>query len=117
MRFVFFFFAEWANLWVMSALITTLFLGGWQIPGIGNLDQVVAGAAVSGKALWILLSVCVFFAKTLTIVFVVIWIRWTDLNASGADDGLGVDEFQLIPREPPVLVKPSTLGNMKGSYR
>jgi len=26
-----------------------------------------------------------------------IWIRWTDLNASGADDGLAVDDFQLTP--------------------
>jgi uncharacterized protein len=25
------------------------------------------------------------------------WIRWTDFNASGADDGLGVDDFTLIP--------------------
>jgi hypothetical protein len=25
------------------------------------------------------------------------WIRWTDLNASGADDGLGVDDFSLTP--------------------
>jgi len=29
------------------------------------------------KALWILLSVAVFFAKTLTLVFVAIWTRWT----------------------------------------
>ncbi|MDX1996523.1 MAG: IPTL-CTERM sorting domain-containing protein [Thermoanaerobaculia bacterium] len=25
------------------------------------------------------------------------WIRWTDLNASGADDGLAVDDFSLTP--------------------
>jgi len=77
MRFVFFFFGEWANLWVMSALITTLFLGGWQIPGIADLPGMVAGAQGSAKTLWILLSVVVFFAKTLVLVFVIIWIRWT----------------------------------------
>lgn len=77
MRFVFFFFAEWANLWIMSALLTTLFLGGWQIPGVGDLSQAVAVASMSGKALWVLLSICMFFAKTLMLVFVVIWIRWT----------------------------------------
>lgn len=77
MRFVFFFFGEWANLWVMSALITTLFLGGWQIPGIADLPGIVAGAQGSAKTLWILLSVVVFFAKTLVLVFVIIWIRWT----------------------------------------
>ncbi|MBN2430728.1 MAG: NADH-quinone oxidoreductase subunit NuoH [Acidobacteria bacterium] len=77
MRFVFFFFGEWANLWVMSALITTLFLGGWQIPGVADLAGVVAGVQGAAKTLWILLSVVVFFAKTLVLVFVVIWIRWT----------------------------------------
>jgi predicted extracellular nuclease len=25
------------------------------------------------------------------------WVRWTDLNASGADDGLAVDDFSLTP--------------------
>ncbi len=27
-----------------------------------------------------------------------IWIRWTDVNVSGADDGLAVDDFSLTPR-------------------
>lgn len=26
-----------------------------------------------------------------------VWIRWTDFNASGADDGLGIDDFSLTP--------------------
>ena len=78
MRFVFYLFAEWANLWVMSAIITTLFLGGWQIPGIGDLGALLAQqSSFAIKALWILLSVAVFFAKTLTLVFVAIWTRWT----------------------------------------
>jgi NADH-quinone oxidoreductase subunit H len=77
MRFLFFLFSEWANLWVMSAIITTLFLGGWQIPGIKNLSEVIAQSTMAFKALWILASVAVFFAKTLTLVFVVIWVRWT----------------------------------------
>ncbi len=77
MRFVFYFFSEWANLWVMSALITTLFLGGWQIPGINDMDAFLAQAAFWQKALWILLSLVVFCGKTLILVFVVIWIRWT----------------------------------------
>ncbi len=32
MRFGFFFFAEYINVFIMSALIVTLFLGGWQAP-------------------------------------------------------------------------------------
>jgi uncharacterized protein len=31
------------------------------------------------------------------------WIRWTDLNASGADDGLAVDDFSLTPQGGPVI--------------
>jgi len=77
MRFVFFFFAEWANLWVMSAIITTLFLGGWQIPGIADLGAVTSQSVGATKYLWILASVAVFFTKTLLFVFIVIWIRWT----------------------------------------
>jgi uncharacterized repeat protein (TIGR01451 family) len=29
---------------------------------------------------------------------VTVWIRWTDLNASGADDGLAVDDFSVTPQ-------------------
>ena len=77
MRFVFFFFAEWANLWVMSAIITTLFLGGWQIPGVADLGSVIEKSAGTVKYLWILASVASFFSKTLLFVFIVIWVRWT----------------------------------------
>lgn len=31
------------------------------------------------------------------------WIRWTDNDASGADDGLAVDDFSLTPNAAPVL--------------
>ena len=71
MRFLFFLFAEWANIWVMAALIVTLFLGGWQVPGIA------IPAAGAGRTFWILASAAVFFIKTLTFAFVVIWVRWT----------------------------------------
>jgi len=77
MRFLFFLFTEWANLWVMSAILTTLFLGGWQIPGVGDLTATIAAASTAGKWLWTLLSVAVFFVKTSVLVFVVIQIRWT----------------------------------------
>ena len=76
MRFLFFLFTEWANLWVMSAIITTLFLGGWQIPGI-NLGEIMSASVGYVRLFWILASVVVFWAKTLLFVFVVIWVRWT----------------------------------------
>lgn len=69
-RFVVFFFAEWANLWVMSSLATLAFLGGWQIPFI-------APAVVKSSPILVLLSLAIFVMKTLTLVFIVIQLRWT----------------------------------------
>lgn len=62
-RYAVFFLSEWANLFVMGAFISVLYLGG------GNLPQFLQGSP--------LLSLAVFSLKTLVIVFVIIWIRWT----------------------------------------
>jgi NADH-quinone oxidoreductase subunit H len=70
MRFAYFFLTEWANVWVMSALATLMFLGGWQIPG-------VAAAAVDHSGWLIALSALIFAVKTIFLVNVVVWLRWT----------------------------------------
>lgn len=77
MRFLFFLFTEWANVWTMSALLTTLFLGGWQIPGIADLGAVIAASPFAVRTLWVAASIAVFFIKTSVFVFIVIWVRWT----------------------------------------
>ncbi|MCZ6623914.1 MAG: NADH-quinone oxidoreductase subunit NuoH [Deltaproteobacteria bacterium] len=66
MRFLFFFFAEWGNLYVIGAVVTTLFLGGWQIPSIGD-RPVLTG----------ILQFIVFFLKAYFWVFVAMWVRAT----------------------------------------
>ncbi len=75
MRFLFFLFAEWANIWIMCAIATLSFLGGWQIPGV-RPEQIAAstGWAFAG---WQLLSFLVFVLKGTVLVFIVIQIRWT----------------------------------------
>jgi NADH-quinone oxidoreductase subunit H len=70
MRYLFFFFAEWANVFVMSGIATALFLGGWQIPGIRPIDQ---EASVALQAIGAIL----FLTKAWILIFVIIWIRWT----------------------------------------
>ncbi|MEW6299179.1 MAG: NADH-quinone oxidoreductase subunit NuoH [Thermodesulfobacteriota bacterium] len=66
MRFALFFLAEWGNLYVIGAVMTTLFLGGWQVPAwtenvvLLNLSQFV-----------------VFFLKAYFWAFVAMWIRAT----------------------------------------
>ena len=69
-RFVLFFFAEWANLWIMSAMAVTCFLGGWRIPGVSPEET-------ASHLYWVLLSAAIFGAKTLVFVFIVIQLRWT----------------------------------------
>jgi NADH-quinone oxidoreductase subunit H len=62
MKFALFFMAEYAHMIVMSALVTTLFLGGWRLPGIEPGP---------------LFSVIVFMAKVFLVLFLFIWLRAT----------------------------------------
>ncbi len=75
MRFSYFFLVEWGNMWVMSALAVTMFLGGWQIPGLSpeRFDALTGGTAVVAE----IASLVIFSLKTLFFVFVVMWLRWT----------------------------------------
>lgn len=66
MRFLFFFFAEWGNLYVIGAIAATLFLGGWKIPPIAG-HPVLQG----------ILEFVVFFLKAYLWVFVAMWVRGT----------------------------------------
>ena len=63
-RFLFFFLAEFANMFTLSAIAATLFLGGYWVPGIPDaLLQFVGPLVLLGK-------IALF-------VFISIWIRWT----------------------------------------
>jgi NADH-quinone oxidoreductase subunit H len=61
-KFAMFFLAEFINMFTVSAVATTLFLGGWQPP--------LPGLAFIPSWIW-------FFGKTLFLVFVLMWFRWT----------------------------------------
>jgi NADH-quinone oxidoreductase subunit H len=63
MKFVMFFMAEYVNLLAMSAIITTLFLGGWRFFGLERLLP--------------LLSPFIFFAKCAVVIFLFWWVRGT----------------------------------------
>lgn len=66
MRFNLFGIAEFGNLYVIGAVVTTLFLGGWQIPPI--TDNVFLQHP---------LQFLTFFLKAYFWVFVAVWLRWT----------------------------------------
>jgi NADH-quinone oxidoreductase subunit H len=71
MKFSLFFIAEYANMMTASAMIATLFFGGWDIP----FTQADNTAAVSG--LMVLLSMAIFGLKCAFFLFLFIWVRWT----------------------------------------
>ena len=57
MRYLFFFFAEWANVFVMCGIARALFLGGWQIPGVTAAQQEAHfGLQLVGAVLFLLKS-------------------------------------------------------------
>lgn len=66
MRYLFFFMAEWGNLFIIGAIITTLFLGGWQFPHI-----------TKNVVLMNVLQLITFNIKVLFLVFVSMWVRGT----------------------------------------
>lgn len=68
MRFAMFFLAEYVNIFSMSALATTLFLGGWNGP---TWDGVLPGFISA------ILPTVWFLAKTYVLVFIFFWIRAT----------------------------------------
>lgn len=80
-RFALYFLVEFGNLWVMAAITVTLFLGGWQVPFAGPevFQRAFGTGALPGLGWWGLqiLSMGVFVVKTLLVLNVVVWVRWT----------------------------------------
>jgi len=69
LKFALFFLAEYINMATVSALATTLFLGGWAAPFW--IDEVWVGA---NEGYW---PVLWFFGKVLAFIFVFVWLRGT----------------------------------------
>jgi len=64
MKFAYFFLAEFINMFIIAAIATTVFFGAWLSP-FGITESIP------------ILGVFWFLAKTLVIIFLMMWFRWT----------------------------------------
>jgi NADH-quinone oxidoreductase subunit H len=72
MRWSLFFMAEYAAMVVVSAVATTLYLGGWYFPFVYELTE-----AKGYHALYVIVSLIVFIAKLTFLLYLYFWLRWT----------------------------------------
>ncbi len=70
MKFALFFMGEYANMIAASAMMVTLFLGGWTLP-LAGLDKPATGSIVIG-----LVQIAIFLGKVGVLMGLFIWVRW-----------------------------------------
>ncbi len=70
MHFGFYYVAEFVNMFIVAAIATTVFLGGWMplhIPGLDGFNHIMDYIP---SLLW-------FLGKSAVMVFVIMWFKWT----------------------------------------
>ena len=70
MKFAMFLLSEYINLFIVSAIAATIFLGGWMPLHIGNLEGFNHIMDYIPSFVW-------FFGKTFFIIFIIMQFRWT----------------------------------------
>jgi NADH-quinone oxidoreductase subunit H len=70
MRFALFFLAEYINIFIVCAIGATLFFGGWMPFHIGHWQSFNHIMDYIPSSVW-------FFGKTLGLIFLIMWFRWT----------------------------------------
>jgi NADH-quinone oxidoreductase subunit H len=74
MRFALFFLAEYAGMITTSAVLVALFFGGWDFPGLRGPAN---DPALSTSLIICIARSLVFFIKTVVVIFVFMWVRWS----------------------------------------
>jgi NADH-quinone oxidoreductase subunit H len=69
MKLGFYLFAEYINMFISAAVISTLYFGGYQMPFIHHLDLSPNVMTLIGSAF--------FFLKIFFFIFLFMWVRWT----------------------------------------
>jgi NADH-quinone oxidoreductase subunit H len=73
MKLGFYLFAEYINMFISSAVVSTLFFGGYDIPFVNE----TALAASWGGNIVAVLGFAALFAKIVFFLFLFMWVRWT----------------------------------------
>jgi NADH-quinone oxidoreductase subunit H len=71
MKLGFFLFAEYVNMFISSAIISIVFFGGYNYPGMDWVTTHIGGNSS------VILGVFVLFAKIFFFIFFYMWVRWT----------------------------------------
>jgi NADH-quinone oxidoreductase subunit H len=73
MKLGFYLFAEYINMFISSAVMATLFLGGYDIPFFNEAAHI----ATWGVNLVTILGAVALFIKVVFFIFLFMWVRWT----------------------------------------
>ncbi|RZK64143.1 MAG: NADH-quinone oxidoreductase subunit H, partial [Pedobacter sp.] len=71
MKLGFYLFAEYINMFVSSAVMATLYFGGYNYPGMDYM------ATLLGPTWAPLFGTAILFAKIFFFIFFFMWVRWT----------------------------------------
>lgn len=78
MKFALFFLAEYVNMFTASALISTLYFGGWQLlPGMEPLLNALPLEGMAREWVRILMEFSSLMIKAGFFMWVFVWVRWT----------------------------------------
>lgn len=88
MKLGFYLFAEYINMFISSAIMATLFFGGYDVP---FLDESTLSPNIAA-----LIGIAALLAKTFFFIFVFMWIRWT-LPRFRYDQLMNIGWKKLIP--------------------
>lgn len=69
-KFAFFFLAEYINLFIVAAMATTVFLGGWMPLHFGDFEAFNSVMDLIPGLVW-------FFLKVFAVIFLMMWFKWT----------------------------------------
>lgn len=70
LKFGLFYLSEYLNMFIVAAIATTVFLGGWMPPQIKDWE-------IFNQLMWYIPSWAWFFLKTFLLMFLSLWVRWS----------------------------------------